>query len=60
MLQGVDGVVGYRICLTHRRSPVRTWLDSFFCQWQEIFAQEASWFYTRDVLPRLRDFYKSI
>ena len=26
-----DGVVGYRICLTHRRSPVRTWLESFFC-----------------------------
>ena len=25
-----DGVVGYRICLTHRRSPVRTWLESFF------------------------------
>jgi len=34
----VDGVVGYRICLTcillkmmgHRRSSVRTWVDSFF------------------------------
>ena len=28
----VDGVVGYRICLTsvHRRSSVRTWVDSFW------------------------------
>ena len=26
----VDGVVGYRICLTHRRSSVRTWVDSIF------------------------------
>ena len=26
----VGGVVGYRICLTHRRSSVRTWADSFF------------------------------
>ena len=24
----VGGVVGYRICLTHRRSSVRTWADS--------------------------------
>ena len=28
--QRVGGVVGYRICLTHRRSSVRTWADSFF------------------------------
>ena len=27
---GVDGVVGYRICLTHRRSSVRAWVDSYF------------------------------
>ena len=27
--QRVDGVVGYRICLTHRRSSVRTWVDSY-------------------------------
>ena len=27
---GVDGVVGYRICLTHRRSSVRAWVDSLF------------------------------
>ena len=26
----VDGVVGYRICLTHRRSSVRAWVDSYF------------------------------
>ena len=26
--RGVDGVVGYRICLTHRRSSVRAWVDS--------------------------------
>ncbi len=25
-----DGVVGYRICLTHRRSPVRTRAEPFF------------------------------
>ena len=25
-----DGVVGYRICLTHRRSPVRTRVEPFF------------------------------
>jgi hypothetical protein len=25
-----DGVVGYRICLTHRRSSVRTWVVSLF------------------------------
>jgi hypothetical protein len=24
-----DGVVGYRICLTHRRSPVRTRVEPF-------------------------------
>ena len=24
-----DGVVGYRICLTHRRSSVRAWVDSY-------------------------------
>lgn len=24
-----DGVVGYRICLTHRRSSVRAWVESF-------------------------------
>ena len=29
--QRFDGVVGYRICLTHRRSPVRAWLESIFC-----------------------------
>src|SRR5882762_5989137 len=30
--QRVDGVVGYRICLTsvHRRSSVRAWVDSLF------------------------------
>ena len=28
--RGVDGVVGYHFCLTHRRSSVRTWVDSFF------------------------------
>ena len=27
----VGGVVGYRICLTHRRSSVRSWADSWFC-----------------------------
>ena len=27
---GFDGVVGYRICLTHRRSPVRTRVEPFF------------------------------
>ena len=30
-IERVDGVVGYRICLTHRRSSVRTWVDSIFC-----------------------------
>ena len=25
-----DGVVGYRICLTHRRSSVRAWVESYF------------------------------
>jgi hypothetical protein len=25
-----DGVVGYRICLTHRRSSVRAWVESLF------------------------------
>jgi hypothetical protein len=24
-----DGVVGYRICLTHRRSSVRSWVEPF-------------------------------
>ena len=27
----VGGVAGYRICLTHRRSSVRSWVDSVFC-----------------------------
>ena len=27
--QRFGGVVGYRICLTHRRSPVRAWVESF-------------------------------
>lgn len=26
-----DGVVGYHICLTHRWSPVRAWVESLFC-----------------------------
>jgi hypothetical protein len=30
----VDGVVGYRICLTHRRSSVRAWVDSYFLDLQ--------------------------
>ena len=30
-IQRFDGVVGYRICLTHRRSPVRAWVES--CNW---------------------------
>ena len=33
MLARVGGVVGYRICLTHRRSSVRTWADSSFFFW---------------------------
>ena len=35
LIYRVDGVVGYRICLTsvHRRSSVRAWVDSLlFCQ----------------------------
>ena len=28
--RGVDGVVGYHFCLTHRRSSVRTWVGSCF------------------------------
>ena len=28
--QRFGGVVGYRICLTHRRSPVRARAESFF------------------------------
>ena len=31
----VDGVVGYRICLTHRRSSVRTWVDSYFFHFKD-------------------------
>ena len=29
-VERVDGVVGYRICLTHRRSSVRAWVESLF------------------------------
>ena len=32
-VQRVGGVVGYRICLTHRRSSVRTWADSLTVTW---------------------------
>ena len=36
-----DGVVGYRICLTHRRSPVRTRVRSFF--FYVVVSLEVGW-----------------
>ena len=38
VLARVGGVVGYRICLTHRRSSVRTWADSCFFFFSLLFS----------------------
>src|SRR6266566_557735 len=40
-----DGVVGYRICLTHRRSPVRTRVEPIF--FRPELRELAIWFSSR-------------
>jgi hypothetical protein len=39
----VDGVVGYRICLTHRRSSVRAWVDSLFASFSFLSKVMEPW-----------------